>query len=60
VFRPSKEKTEIQITALIQGKCSSTNRDRTRYREGAWHDFVSTGGIEMRTHKDISTRLQQN
>jgi len=59
VIARSNGHTEIQVLSLIEAKCSRSTRDGARYRGGMWYDFGSTGGIEMQTHEDIATRLQQ-
>ena len=60
VIARSNGHTGVQVLSLIQGKCSVTAGDGSRYREGMWYEFVSTGGIELQTLEDISARLRSS
>ena len=60
VMARSNGHTEIQVISLIQAKCSTSSRDGSRYREGMWYEFNSTGGIELQTLEDIAAQLRQD
>jgi hypothetical protein len=57
IVRLSEGETRIIIEAQFQGKLASTDWTHSRYREGAWYDFQSTGGVELDLHEEIAVRL---